>query len=268
MITVEVLEQLGIPLPPLPEQQRIAAILNDQIAAVEHARAAAEVRQEAAIELPAAYLHAEFNSPQAQKWARCRLGELAILGPDNGAFKRRHEFGRGVPIVNVSDLFRSLVVNLNEVERVDTSEDELRRHGIAPGDLFFCRSSLKREGIGRCCYAREVSEPSIFDCHVMRVRLDAEKAYPEFVVHYWASPTVRDEVIGNSRTATMTTMNQNDLARVEIPLPPLPEQQRIAAILNEQMSVADRARKTIEEELVAINALPVALLRRAFSGEI
>ena len=47
---------------------------------------------------------------------------------------------------------------------------------------------------------------------------------------------------------------------------PFAEQQRIVAILGEQLAAAEQARKAIEEELAAIIALPAALLRRAFSG--
>ncbi len=55
---------------------------------------------------------------------------------------------------------------------------------------------------------------------------------------------------------------------LEISLPPLAEQKRIAAILNEQMAAVERARKAAEEELETINRLPAALLRRAFAGEL
>ncbi len=52
----------------------------------------------------------------------------------------------------------------------------------------------------------------------------------------------------------------------QFPLPPLPEQKRIAAMLNEQMAAVEKARAAAEAELEAINALPAALLRRAFHG--
>ena len=51
------------------------------------------------------------------------------------------------------------------------------------------------------------------------------------------------------------------LKSLEIFLPPLSEQRRIAGVLREQMAAA-------EEELRTINALPAALLRRAFNGEV
>jgi type I restriction enzyme S subunit len=67
---------------------------------------------------------------------------------------------------------------------------------------------------------------------------------------------------------SLTRARPKLVAEITIPLPPLPDQQRIAAILREQMAVVDKARKAAEEELEAINALPAALLRRAFSGEL
>ncbi len=58
------------------------------------------------------------------------------------------------------------------------------------------------------------------------------------------------------------------LEKLEIPLPPLPEQHRIAAILAEQMAAVERARVAAEAQLEVISQLPEALLRRAFNGEL
>ena len=73
-----------------------------------------------------------------------------------------------------------------------------------------------------------------------------------------------------SRNATTTTnisnLNFRKLATLRIPLPPLPEQKRIAALLNQQMAYVETVRMSAREQLDAINALPAALLRRAFAG--
>ena len=68
-------------LPSLPEQQRLAAILTEQLTAVERARAAAEAQLEAAKALPAAYLRGVFDSPEVQQWPRKSLGESCLLLP-------------------------------------------------------------------------------------------------------------------------------------------------------------------------------------------
>jgi type I restriction enzyme S subunit len=72
---------LEIPVPPQEEQKRIAAILNEQMVAVERARAAAEAQLEAAKALPAAYLRAVFSSPEARQWPKKRLGDTSRLLP-------------------------------------------------------------------------------------------------------------------------------------------------------------------------------------------
>ncbi|OQX24331.1 MAG: hypothetical protein BWK80_21285 [Desulfobacteraceae bacterium IS3] len=63
-------------------------------------------------------------------------------------------------------------------------------------------------------------------------------------------------------------LNRNDAYKLLLPLPPFPEQQRIASILQEQLAAVEKARKAAEEQLEAIKALPAAILRRAFDGEL
>jgi type I restriction enzyme S subunit len=67
--------------------------------------------------------------------------------------------------------------------------------------------------------------------------------------------------------STFSAISRNHLENFDVPLPPLAEQKRIAAMLNEQMAAIDKARSAAEAQLVEINVLPAALLRRAFRGE-
>ncbi len=89
------LQALSIPLPPLAEQRRIAAILAERLAAVERARAAAQAQLAAAQALPAAELRAVFESAQAQAWPRARLGDVRAFNNGLRQLHNRH----GTPIV-------------------------------------------------------------------------------------------------------------------------------------------------------------------------
>jgi type I restriction enzyme S subunit len=53
-----------------------------------------------------------------------------------------------------------------------------------------------------------------------------------------------------------------------IPLPPLPEQKRLATLLTEKLADVEHLQKTLEEQLQAINLMPCAILRQAFNGEL
>jgi type I restriction enzyme S subunit len=95
---------LEMPLPPLEEQKRIARILKEQIAAVERARAAAEAQLEAAKTLPAAYLRAIFNSPEAQHWPRKHLREVCRCDGQYGTSEQSNATGEGLPVLRTSPL--------------------------------------------------------------------------------------------------------------------------------------------------------------------
>lgn len=77
-----------------------------------------------------------------------------------------------------------------------------------------------------------------------------------------------NELVVKGSGSTFEAISRKDLEKLVIPLPPLVEQRRIAAILNEKMAAVEKARAAAEEELNTINALPAALLRQAFNGEI
>src|SRR5690606_24357410 len=75
------LSSLLVALPPLPEQKRIAALLTDQMTAIDRARVAAETQLQAAKELPAAFLRSVFDSPEVDNWEKLALGDISTFLP-------------------------------------------------------------------------------------------------------------------------------------------------------------------------------------------
>ena len=72
-------ETFGIPLPPLPEQKRIATRIQGSLQEVKHARTACEKQLEATKALPTAYLREVFESEESKKWENRRLGEVCEI---------------------------------------------------------------------------------------------------------------------------------------------------------------------------------------------
>ncbi len=90
-----------------------------------------------------------------------------------------------------------------------------------------------------------------------------DSSYLRWVLRFNESRILSD---GIKQGATVHSIRSGYVEAFQIPLPPLPEQKRIAATLCEQMAAVEMARAAAEAELDAIKALPAALLRKAFKG--
>ena len=88
----------------------------------------------------------------------------------------------------------------------------------------------------------------------------------DFLAFALRRPEVVKAAMRGNTGSRMPRANMDELLKEKIPLPPLPEQRRIAALLTEQLAVVEQARKAAEAQLAAINDLPATLLRQAFTG--
>jgi type I restriction enzyme S subunit len=82
--------------------------------------------------------------------------------------------------------------------------------------------------------------------HVFIVRVDATRACPAYVFRYLQSPHGRLQVLADFRGATVGGISRGFVERVRIPLPPLPEQRRIAAILDKADAIRRKRQQTLD----------------------
>jgi type I restriction enzyme S subunit len=114
-----------------------------------------------------------------------------------------------------------------------------------------------------------MSAPVLYPDLLIQVIPDTQVVTPGYLRHVWDSEEVRADVERRARTsAGIFKINQGNLAEVRVPLPDRKEQERVATRLDRHLAKSDEVRKSAEERLSAINNVPAALLRRAFSGEL
>lgn len=262
------LDSIEIPLAPLAEQRRIAAILAEQLAAVERARAAAAERLEAARALPAAYLRAVFESEEARGWPTMPLGEAGSIGAGitlgrsfNGIPTRRVAYLR---VANVKDGY----LDLSDVYEIDVPESDIDKCRLKYGDLLLTEGG-DPDKLGRGTFWEGQIAECIHQNHIFRVRFDLERYSPPFLAAQLGSSYGKAYFLSYAKQTTgIATINQRVLGGFPLMVPPLPTQERVVRVLSEQMAAADRARAALQAQLDAIDKLPAALLRRAFSGEV
>jgi len=258
--------KIKILLPPLPEQHAIAATLRTVQEAKEKTDAVivamkaikASMMKHLLTYGPVPPGEAETVAlketeigPVPVGWEVSNLGEKIIEKIINGAFIRPDNFGHGVPFLNVVDVYPTLYPNYDKLDKVEIPEKYLNRFCLKNNDLLYVRSSLKREGIAQCCIVKNPPKDAIFDCHLMRVRVDTEQIFPEYLAHYSLCLNARGQLISLSKTTTMTTINQQNLSKFQVLLPPLEIQQQIANILSsfDQKLAAEQSHRQALETL-------------------
>jgi type I restriction enzyme S subunit len=260
------LEGFEIPLPPPPEQKRIAAMLNEQMAAVARARKAAEERLAAVNALPAAYLRDAFPGPDQalpKGWRWVKLGEF-ITETRNG-FGRRPLPGELGPIVlRIADVSKGFI-DLTNPRYGFMTDSEYEVYRLRPSDLLFIRVNGSADIVGRVALVGSDIGKVVFNDHLIRVRL-SDGILPEYLRLFCDGPGARKHMVASASTsAGQLTINRESLDSLEVPVPQPQKQRQMARMLSEQIARVERARNAAEEEMATINALPAALLRRAFA---
>jgi restriction endonuclease S subunit len=176
------------------------------------------------------------------------LKELLISPLMNGVFKKKDFYGKGVKLVNVSDLYQDIQIDISTLERVEVEGEELDRYAVKEGDFFFCRSSLKPEGIAWTAYISQVSEPTVFECHLIRARPNKAKVEPAFLSQYCRSLIAREYLIAHASVTTMATIDQPAIENLPVLLPPMDVQRSIVIEIEKRRADAQRLRQEAETE--------------------
>lgn len=172
-----------------------------------------------------------FGDPQSNcyNWKIVPLKDVMVGGALNGYFTKpqNYDIEGNVGVICVSDVVNRKYTNVNALRRAFASEKDLQKYCVKYGDMLFCRSSLVKEGIGKASIIPPHTENDIlFECHVIKITLDMSRVIPEYLQALSITDFFRIQVIRQSKTATMTTIGQKDIASVNILLPPMELQKR------------------------------------------
>ncbi len=165
-------------------------------------------------------------------WGVEKLVSLSTTKISNGIFNDPQKVGEGAPLINVVDLYTPRRINVVQLKKLSVSDSEKGRFEVSKGDLLFTRSSLKLEGIAHCNIYESEHRGVVYECHIMRVRPDGSLVDARYLHEFCLSNEARKYFMSHAKTGTMTTMDQKSLGGLNVLLPPLPEQKRIAAILS------------------------------------
>jgi type I restriction enzyme S subunit len=251
------LEDIRVPLPPLPEQQRIAAIL-DRADRLRRTRRYAAQLSETFLQAVFVRMFGEYVTADTDT----RFQDVLAMPLQNGFFETNDKYGNGTPVVWVDNLYHTISIDTTNLRRVQTDEATIRKYEVLEGDLLFTRSSLVREGVGQINLVPAIKDRTLFESHIIRARVDQTKVNPFYVLELYRSNFGRAFVMKGAHTATMTTVQQDTINVLPCPLPPLAVQEKFARIVQQ----FERLRAQQREAERQAEHLFQTLLHRAFGG--
>ena len=164
------------------------------------------------------------------EWKECKFEEFYLEPSKNGLSKPSKIRGSGYKMINMGELFSNDFIRDIDMELVPLTDKEKKSGKIEVNDLLFARQSLTLEGAGKCSIVIETSPLTVFESHLIRVRLNQKLASPIFFYYYFKSKT---NPIKNIVTqAVQAGIKASELATVKVRIPSLSEQKKIAAILS------------------------------------
>jgi len=158
-----------------------------------------------------------------------RLGQFK-----NGINKGSEEFGHGSPFVNLMDVFGvNSIQSGDALGLVQTSEAEQKTYDLKRGDVIFIRSSVKPSGVGLTAVVEADLPKTVYSGFLIRFR-DNGSLDIGFKRHCFYSENFRGKLIGVSSVSANTNINQDNLKKLFVALPPTANEQRaIAAALSD-----------------------------------
>ena len=254
-----------IPLPPLTEQQRIVARIEELADQISEARALRSQAAEETEVLPRKTADQLLDSKLAP---RVLLRDLLSEPLMNGLSVPASRLGSGICFAKAG-VVNSGVFNTEETKLVDVELAPDSRYWLRKGDIVVSRGNSP-EFVGRAAvYEGKPAKCAMPDL-LIRVRLDSNKADTHFVSAFFHTSEARNYIAAqiSGTSSTMPKISQPKLEALAVPVPPLAEQHRIVAELDALQAEVDALKRLQAESAAELDALLPAILDRAFKGEL
>lgn len=260
-VSDRIIFESSIPLPPLPEQRRIADVL-DRAEALRAKRRAALAEIDSLTQ--AIFLDMFGDTLGHGKYSQCVLSECAEVV--SGIAKGRKLDGQRkvlAPYLRVANV-QAGFLDLTEMKTIEALPEEVTKLALKPGDVVLTEGG-DHDKLGRGALWDGKIDGCIHQNHVFRVRPIQAQLLPRFFHEFIQTTSVRSYFLSCAkRTTNLASINMSQLRALPVFLPPLALQRKFAgrAAAVEKLKAAQRA------SLLELDELFASLQHRAFRGEL
>ena len=254
-------QDIPLPLPPLNEQRRIVAAIEEHLSRLDAADASLVTASARLSPLRERVIEASQNGSESRP-----LGELLREPLRNGHSAKADRDGT-IRTLTLSAVTQGKFIDAN-TKLTSADPEKITNLWLEPGDILVERSNTP-ELVGTAALFSGPSGWAIFPDLLIRARV-GDAVLPEFVEIVLKSRRARSYFRSAAQgiAGSMPKIDQGVVERLEVPVPPLEEQKRIVAEVEARLSALDALRASIERAQQRSKALRAAVLAQAFRGEL
>lgn len=261
--------RVEIPLPPMEEQRQIVARIEELAAQINQARA---LRRHAFEETDGLVSRATGALLDDAGWPAEPLGELLTESPRHGLSPKPKVYSGGRSMLRISAVSSSPTrfVDLTATKQVEVSDEEAQPFVLRNSDVFVVRYNGDINRVAKAAIYKGTDDSKVvFPDKLMRLRPDLTRMLPDFLVFALNTRSVRKQIEGIGKTtAGNIGISGSNVKSFIVPIPPIPEQRRIMAELDDLQAEVDVLKRMQTETTAELDALLPAILDKAFKGEL
>jgi type I restriction enzyme S subunit len=254
---------LKIPIPPLPEQQKIASILSTWDVAIDNCKLIIEELKVRNKGLEKLLLNNEKCIVKSEKWEKVIIGELGTSF--NGLTgKTKVDFGKGKPYIPFLNIFNNGKLNNNYYDLVQINEND-KQQKVQYGDILFTVSSETPNEVGMSSVVLFQPDELYLNSFCFGFRLfDFNTLLPKFACYYFRADVFRNKITALAQGATRFNLSKNQFKKLELYLPSLEYQEAIAKILDN----ATEELNQYQQKLQTLQLQKKGLMQQLLTGKV
>jgi len=196
-------------------------------------------------------------------WQSAKLGDY-IKSAQNGFGRRPNGTESGPIVLRLADV-SNRKIDLSNSRQVAMSMSEYEKYKIERGDILFVRVNGSHDFVARSIPVDKDYENVVFNDHLIRVKLKNGLS-AQFLNELTNTPYIRSKLLAFIPPAAggQLTINQESLAQLKIPIPPLPEQRKITEILSTWENTIIETERLIEK----LKERQSGLMQRLLTGQV
>lgn len=258
-LNIALVSSVEVPVPPLPEQQRIVSILDECFSVIERSRNNAEKNLQNAKELFDSCLQNVFQNDQ---WEKKELGKVCLK---TNNIKWSNSNGNSYHYIDLTavcrDELKILETNQINVENAPSRAKKI----VKQGDIIFATT---RPTLKRLTAIPEKYNNQICSTGFTVLRPNPEKVISNFIFYSLLQESFMNRMEALQRGASYPAVTDSDVKGFLIPLPTIEEQKAIVDELDITKSETKKLETLYQKKIVALDELKKSILQKAFQGEL